>query len=121
MSQPRKPTDRRVKPSAAASDTKAGAGSRRGLMIAAGVVGVALVAFIVASFSTGGDNESAAGLQETAPVTVTGAALPRLPDTGEDPALGSTLPDMVGQSFDGTPVSITNDGRAKVLLILAHW
>jgi hypothetical protein len=89
-------------------------------MIAGGIVGVALVAFIVASFSAGGD-ESAEGLRETAPVTVTGTPLTRLPDTGADPAVGSVLPDMVGESFDGTQVSITNDGRAKVLLVLSHW
>jgi hypothetical protein len=120
MSQQRKPADR-TKSRPAASSTEGGGRSRKGLMIVVGgIVGVAVVAFIVASFSADGD-ESAEGLRETAPVTVTGASLTRLPDAGEDPAVGSVLPDMVGESFDGTPVSITNNGRAKVLLVLAHW
>jgi hypothetical protein len=116
MTQQRKPADRRAAPSPATARS-----SRRTAWIIAGAVaGVALIAFIVASFSAGG-NESDDGLQETASVTVTGAALPPLPETGADPAEGLTLADMVGESFDGTPVSIANDGRAKVILVLAHW
>lgn len=114
MTDQRKPSERRTTP------RPAGSSKRIAWIIAGAVLGVALIAFIVASFSAGGD-ESGDGLQETASVTVTGAALPRLPETGTDPAVGLTLPDMVGESFDGSPVSITNDGRAKVLLVLAHW
>ena len=95
-------------------------GARRGWIVAGTVVGIALVAFIVASFSAGG-NESADGIRETAPVTVTGDPLPQYPETGTDPAVGLTLPDLEGVSFDGSPVSITNDGRAKVVLVVAHW
>lgn len=114
MTNQRRPAERRTTPRPAISSNKM-------LWIIGGAVaGVALIAFIVASFSAGGD-KSGDGLQETASVTVTGAALPRLPETGADPAIGLTLPDMVGESFDGTAVSITNDGRGKVLLVLAHW
>lgn len=84
------------------------------------VVG-ALIAFLVASMSTGGD-ESADGIQETAAVTITGDPLPRFPDgAAADPAVGLQMPEVEGESFDGTPVTIANDGRAKVLIFLAHW
>lgn len=85
-----------------------------------GVAGVALIAFIVASFSAGGGGGDS-GLQEAAAVTVTGVPLPQYVEGAADAAVGLALPDLEGESFDGTPVSITNDGRAKVLLVLAHW
>lgn len=123
MNQRRKPADRRAAPRsgpATSAPAPAGKQARKGLIVAGSVVGVALIAFIVASFSAGGD-ESPEGIQETAAVTVTGDPLPVLPETGADPAVGLTLPDLEGVSFDGTPVAITNDGRAKVLLVVAHW
>ncbi len=32
-----------------------------------------------------------------------------------------TIPEVTGADFAGTPVSITRDGRAKVLMFFAHW
>jgi len=53
-------------------------------------------------------------------VEVTGASLPRL--AGEtDPAIGMTAPELTGFDFEGVPVAITDDGRAKIILFLAHW
>lgn len=68
-----------------------------------------------------GDDSSGNGIEEERPVEVTGAFLPLLPDGGADPAVGSPMPELEGASFDATPVSITNDGRPKVLIFLAHW
>ena len=31
------------------------------------------------------------------------------------------MPELRGTSFDGSSVAIANDGRAKVLLFVAHW
>ena len=85
------------------------------------VVVTGLIAFLVASMSAGGD-ESAEGVQETAAVTITGDPLPQYPDgQAADPAVGLAMPELQGESFDGSPVSITNDGRVKVLIFLAHW
>jgi hypothetical protein len=89
-----------------------------GWWIGGGIVAVALIAFIVASVSAGGDGGDTA---ETADVTITGVPLPTYPDAGTDPAVGLAMPEFEGESFDGSPVSITNDGRAKVLIFLAHW
>lgn len=38
-----------------------------------------------------------------------------------DSAVGMALPEITGIDFDGNTVSITDDGRPKLLLNLAHW
>ena len=58
---------------------------------------------------------------QTHPVSVTGNSLPPLSDTGADPAVGTPVPSLSGTSLTGQPVSITNDGKPKVLLFVAHW
>jgi thiol-disulfide isomerase/thioredoxin len=58
----------------------------------------------------------------TAPVTVTGAAVAALPNSGADPAAGALFPDLRGLKVtDSSPLAITNDGRPKVIIFLAHW
>ena len=65
-----------------------------------------------------GSPESASA--ETRPVQVTGDALARF--TSEpDPAVGRPIPQVAGASFDGTPVAIEANGRAKVIVVVAHW
>ena len=88
-----------------------------------GVVGLVLVLAMAAIVSSGGsDNKkSAAGVEETRPVTVTGSALPEYPKSGSDPAVGQEIPEVKGQSFDGSPVTIGKDGRPKLVLFVAHW
>ena len=36
-------------------------------------------------------------------------------------ANGETSPTVIGQDFDGNEVRIENDGRAKAIVLLAHW
>ena len=90
-----------------------------------GVVGLVLVLAVAAIASSGGSDDkktSAAGVEETRPVTVTGTALSEYePGGAADPAVGKTIPDVKGQSFDGSPVEIRNDGRAKLIVFVAHW
>jgi thiol-disulfide isomerase/thioredoxin len=58
----------------------------------------------------------------TAAVTVTGAPLAALPNSGADPAVGAVFPDLRGVKVtDSSPLAITNDGRPKVIIFLAHW
>ena len=87
----------------------------------AGVVIVLAVAAIVSSGGSGGSKKSAQGVAETRPVTVTGTPLPKLPASGDDQAVGKTIPEVKGQSFDGTPIDIRSDGRPKLILFVAHW
>ena len=54
-------------------------------------------------------------------MTVTGTALPELPQGGADPAVGQPIPEVTGQAFDGSPVDIGHDGRPKLILFVAHW
>jgi thiol-disulfide isomerase/thioredoxin len=53
-------------------------------------------------------------------VEITGTALPRL-DGNADTAVGMIAPEVRGFDFEGNPVAVTNDGRAKIVLLVAHW
>jgi cytochrome c biogenesis protein CcmG/thiol:disulfide interchange protein DsbE len=89
-----------------------------------GVAALVLVLAVAAMVSSGGSDEggsSAEGVEETRPVSISGDALPELPQSGSDPAVGKNIPEATGQSFDGSPVSIGNDGRAKLIVFVAHW
>ena len=85
---------------------------------ASAVVAFALIAAVVATGA--GEEKTAAGDAQVRPVTVTGAALPAS-GGGTDAAVGTPAPELRGASFDGTPVNVTRDGRAKLLLFAAHW
>ena len=93
------------------------------LWIGTGGLVVVLALAAILSSSGGGDKKKqvAAGVEETRPVTVTGTALAKFDPKGDDPAVGQAAPELKGQSFDGKPVEIRNDGRAKLVLFVAHW
>lgn len=52
-------------------------------------------------------------------VTVEGTPLPRLGET--DAAIGMAAPELRGSDFEGQEVVIAADGRAKIVVFLAHW
>lgn len=57
-----------------------------------------------------------------AQVSVTGAPLPGFPtDKSPDSAIGMQAPQASGVSLDGTPISISQDGKPKAIIFLAHW
>jgi thiol-disulfide isomerase/thioredoxin len=58
---------------------------------------------------------------EIRPVTVEGSALPPLPDSGEDTAVGLTAPVLIGESFDGSAVTTASEGGPVMVIFLAHW
>jgi thiol-disulfide isomerase/thioredoxin len=83
------------------------------------LVGAAVAAVVLSGNADGGATPSAStGIR---PATLTGRALPAFTDPAADPAIGQAIPEASGTSFEGTPVRITADGRAKLLLFLAHW
>lgn len=89
------------------------------LLIAFGVIAVALVAAIVLSSD---DPIGSAG--EYGDPQVNGTALPAFGDSptlASDPAVGLVAPEIVGQDFAGNTVSITRDGTPKAVLFVAHW
>lgn len=56
------------------------------------------------------------------PVAVVGEALPAYPEEGDDPAIGMTAPILIGETFDGGPITVdaTVDGPTW-MIFLAHW
>lgn len=58
--------------------------------------------------------------REYGTVKVAGTALPTLGD-GADPADGTTIPTVSGESFTGEPVVIEPNGLAQMIVFLAHW
>jgi thiol-disulfide isomerase/thioredoxin len=83
-----------------------------GIALAAG-----LTAVIVITMGSSGDD----GPLEVGTPTVTGEVLARFVSADADPAVGQPIPEVTGADFDGTPVAITRDGRAKVIIFFAHW
>ena len=54
-------------------------------------------------------------------VNVRGDRLPIFVADSPDGAVGMALPEFEGVNFDGEAVTIGDDGRAKLILNLAHW
>lgn len=86
------------------------------LSIVGGVVGLGLIVAIAISVVNSGGQDDAFG-----EVTVEGPNLPVFNDTGGDVSIGLTAPTVSGVDFDGSPVAISPDGRAKVVVFMAHW
>jgi len=87
-------------------------------LVAGIVLAVGLVAVIVVTMGASGGDDSPL---EVGTPTVTGEALSPFSPSGSDPAVGRPIPEVSGADFDGAAVNITDDGRAKVILFIAHW
>ncbi len=85
------------------------------LPIALGVVGAFAVLAVVAILLSA-DEASVYG-----DVNVSGADLPTFVQGSPDGAVGLAAPEIEGVDFDGNSIAITNDGRPKLILNLAHW
>jgi thiol-disulfide isomerase/thioredoxin len=51
---------------------------------------------------------------------VTGELLP-VQSGATDPAVGALVPELEGVDLSGNPVTIGHDGRAKIIMVVAHW
>ncbi|MEX1038220.1 MAG: TlpA disulfide reductase family protein [Acidimicrobiia bacterium] len=89
------------------------------LGIIGGVVGLALVVLLAVAIA--GEEEADASIGYGDPV-VTGDPLP-VYNSGSptDPVVGLTAPETVGADWEENEVRIEADGRAKIVLFLAHW
>jgi len=56
-----------------------------------------------------------------AAVTVGGNALPPYNSEAADAAVGLPMPQLAGTDFAGNPLVVEADGRAKLIVALAHW
>lgn len=65
--------------------------------------------------------------EQTSAVQIIGESLEPMPqqipvtEPSNDGAVGQIAPDVIGTSFDGTPVTITADGTPRVIMFVAHW
>ena len=87
-------------------------------------VGLALVVVVAlgAAILLSQPDENTDGMPLDATVTISGDSLPAFGgDPASDAAVGLVAPDLTGEGFAGEEVAITNDGRPKVILFLAHW
>ena len=127
------PYDKNSKP------TASGGGDNKMAWIIGGAVVavVAVIAIVVFAFSggdDGGDAEAGTGAaaaknaeQETAAVVISGEDLPALNESGlvaagSDPGVGLPAPKVVGETFDGSEVTIDpGDGTPKMVVFLASW
>ena len=101
-------------------------------LIIGAVVVLVLVLAGVAVLLTGGDDDGRADsppvptfgpdVEQSRPVTFTGDPLPTLVDEVNDAAVGLSAPVVVGETFDGRPVTIgEGTGSPTLLVFLAHW
>jgi thiol-disulfide isomerase/thioredoxin len=98
-----------------------------------GLGAVVVLAAVAALVFSGGDDESSSPTStvpatgggvapgETQPVTLTGAPLVPLPESGADQALGVKAPGLSGYDFDGNPVVVDPSKGPVMLVFLAHW
>jgi thiol-disulfide isomerase/thioredoxin len=83
--------------------------------VALGLAAAALVAVVVLTFE-GDTTQDAYGSP-----TVTGDSLFLYSSSGVDPTIGMPAPQVAGADFEGNAVTIADDGRAKIVIFLAHW
>ena len=89
------------------------------VIAAAALAAVALTPSASPTASTGAAPSSASPVAPSSPAG--GAALPAYAAGPDDPAIGRPIPEVVGASFNGTPVTIKADGKPKLIVFLAHW
>jgi cytochrome c biogenesis protein CcmG, thiol:disulfide interchange protein DsbE len=109
--------------------------NNRTLIIVIGAI-VAVLALAGIAVVISGDDESTGVLapgetrpepsgpvEQNRPVDVAGPPLVTLDDTVvPDPGIGAAFPEMEGQTFDGTPISLGGATDGPTLLVfLAHW
>ena len=91
--------------------------------IIAGVAGAGVVALLIAAVLFGGSvGETAVPIEEVVGSPQVDGALPPMGSSNVDQtATGQEAPTVTGTDFDGEEVRITNDGRPKAIVFLAHW
>ncbi len=106
------------------SSGERGQGLQVALVVGGAVAVVLIILVIVIAVGGGGsDADVPDGVEQSRPVEVSGGVvLPPLPEApGQvDEAIGRIPPSLVGQSFDGTPITV-EPGQPTLYVFLAHW
>jgi peroxiredoxin len=99
--------------------------SRTPLIIGVVLALMALIGVIAVLATNSNESKDASPYTPTSTgsngASVTGTNLPTFTGSGDDAAVGKQAPAIEGTDFEGRPVKITDDGRPKVILFLAHW
>lgn len=88
------------------------------LWIVGGVVGLGLVTWLAIAIAGEEGVEDSVAFRE---VTVEGETLPFFDSQSGDPAVGFTAPTLTGSDWNDNEIVIGPDGRAKIVVMLAHW
>lgn len=110
------PTPRR----SGGSPSKRSPGKGRGPslpLLAVLVIGALALLAVVLS----GGEATDAGVEQTQPINVDGAALPPFAEGQADPAVGQLAPALQGSAFDGMPMELTPGEHPTVVLFATHW
>ena len=99
-------------------EKKSGSNTSMILWIVGGVVGLGLIVLLALAIAGEESVDDAVVFGE---VTVEGADLPFFDVTAEDPAMGIVAPTVSGEDWNGNEYTIGADGRAKIIIMLAHW
>ena len=86
--------------------------------IVGGVVGLGLIVWLAIAIAGEGSFDESIAYGE---VTVEGNSLPFFESGSADPAVGLTAPTVSGEDWEGNEYTIGPDGRAKIVVMLAHW
>ncbi len=86
--------------------------------ILGGVIGLGLIVWMAIAIASEGDVDESLAFGQ---VTVEGEGLPFFQSGAADPAVGLAAPTVTGGDWNGEEFTIGADGRAKIIVMLAHW
>jgi len=92
--------------------------------LALGAVVVVLVLGLVIAFAGEGGDDTTGGATGNpfGQVAVSGAALAPYPgNDADDPSPGAAAPVLEGETPEGSPITVGDDGQPTVVAFLAHW
>lgn len=109
-------------PTSPDSSTRSGGSSKIWIIGLAVVLVAGLIAVLATRDSNDKGDDNAAGSSTTVPDCTADGPLPEFKDSNNDAAICRTIPTISGTSLDGKPMTIgAADGKAKVILFVAHW
>ena len=111
---------RKARSSASQKHRHQGTASRRPVPFVVAGIGLVVVgaAVIAVALALG---QPTIPQPSTATTVVSGTPLPEYTAGAADPAVGMALPSLSNIGLDGAPMTISADGRAKAIVVLAHW
>ncbi len=94
---------------------------RRQLLIGGVAIVVVILVVLVAVLSTGEQARVLSVEDLAGDPAISGDPLPTLPQSGDDPTVGTSAPVVDGADFASTPVAIGDTGNPQLLFFMASW